>query len=137
MRNSSVLRIAGAIAALVFCAWFALGIRQAQSVDAATSILGAGHGPISRSAANHARQLLDSAAQLNPDQTVELLRSQLALREGDPARARAIALSVTRAEPDNLQAWIAYGTASSNDPAAFHLALRHLEQLAPNVGSKG
>lgn len=137
MHRSHLLRIAGVLAAVVVCVWFALGIRQAQNVDAASAIIGSGHGRISASAANRARQLLDSAAQLNPDRSVDLVRSQLALREGDPARARAIALAVTRAEPQNLQAWIAYGTASANDPADFRFALRHLEQLAPNVRSKG
>ena len=66
---------------------------------------------------------------------VDLERSQLAVHEGDLARARAIALAVTRAEPRNIDAWLAYGSASPNDPPAFTFAFRHLQQLAPPVPS--
>lgn len=123
------------VVAVAAIAWFALGVRQAHDVNAASSILGAG-ASLTAAQAAHVQSLLHDAGQLNPDLGVTLLRSQLALRRGDPAGARAIALGVTRAEPDDLQAWVAYGRASANDPAAFALALRRLNQLAPLVGSR-
>jgi hypothetical protein len=120
-------------AALVALAWFAIGVRQAQDTDRATAII-SGAAPLGAAQARHAQSLLHDAGQLNPDTAVDLLRAQLALRQGDRARARAIALDVTRSEPQNLDAWLAYGTASSNDRRAFVFALRHLNELAPRVG---
>lgn len=128
-----LLRILGAAAALIVCAWFVLGIRQSHDINAATAII-SGTAPPSPAQARRARSLLDSAAQLNPDRSVDLLRSQLVLREGDPARARALALAVARSEPENIQAWLAYGSASAHDRAAFTRALRRLDELAPPVG---
>ena len=119
-------------AAVVICAWFALGIRQSHDLDAATNIVSA-HAPVTPAQARRAAALLDQAGQLNPDRSVDLARSELALRRGRGAQARAIALGVVRAEPENIEAWLAYGTASAHDPRAFALALRHLEALAPTV----
>jgi hypothetical protein len=123
-------------AALVVCAWFALGIRQADDVDAATAIITA-RAPLTPGQAGHARALLRQAGKLNPDTNVDLLASQLALREGVASRARAIARDVTRSEPQNIQAWLAYGIASAHDPLGFALALRHLNTLAPAVSHHG
>lgn len=120
------------VAAVVVAAWFALGVRQSHDVDVASNII-ASPGQLSPGAAAHAASVLRSAGQLNPDLAVDLLRSQLAWRSGDAAQARAIALSVTRSEPQNIDAWLAYGTASAHYPAGFTLALRHLNELAPAV----
>lgn len=124
------------IVAVLTVAWFAVGVRQAHDTDVASNIV-AGAAPISPARARHATALLHDATQLNPDTAVDLLRAQLALRQGQPARARAIALSVTRSEPQNLQAWLTYGTASAADPPAFRLALARVRQLAPPVGGSG
>jgi predicted Zn-dependent protease len=129
-------RLLVVLLSLAACAWFALGIRQAHDVNAATAII-AGHTPLSPGQARRARALLRQAGRLNPDANVELLRAQLALRQGDARRARAIAASVTRSEPQNIQAWLAYGRASAHDPRGFALALRHLNELAPTVGHSG
>lgn len=121
-----------AIVAVLAVAWFAVGVRQAHDTDVATNVID-GAAPITPAQARHAAALLHDAAQLNPDTAVDLLRAQLALRLGEPARARAIALSVTRSEPQNLQAWVAYGSAAAHDPAVFAVALRRLNELAPPV----
>jgi hypothetical protein len=134
MRRRLPVRILGLTAALVVGAWFALGIRQGHDADVAGAII-AGHAPVTAAQARHARALLHDAGQLNPDLAIDLLRSQLALRRGDAARARAIALSVARREPQNLQAWLAYATASAHDVPAFSLAVTRLNALAPPVGS--
>jgi len=122
-----VSRALVAVLAVLAVAWFAVGVRQAHDTDVATSII-TDAAPLSPAQARHAAALLHDAAQLNPDTAVDLLRSHLALRLGEPARARAIALSVTRSEPDNLEAWVAYGSAASHDPAVFTLALRRLNE---------
>jgi hypothetical protein len=131
-----VTRALVAILAVLAAAWFAVGVRQAHDTDVATSII-TGAAPVTAAQARHAAALLHDAGQLNPDTSVDLLRSHLALRLGEPARARAIALSVTRSEPQNLQAWVAYGSAASGDPGVFALALRRLNQLAPPVRGSG
>jgi len=131
-----VSRALVAILAVLAVAWFAVGVRQAHDTDVATSII-MGAAPISPAQARHTAALLHDAAQLNPDTAVDLLRSRLALRLGESAQARAIALSVTRSEPQNLQAWLAYGTASAGNPAAFRLALAHVQKLAPPVRGSG
>jgi hypothetical protein len=125
-------RIAGLVFALAACAWFAISIRQTHDLNAATSLI-SGSSSITPGPARRAATLLHDAGQLNPDVTVDLERSQLALHQGDHARARAIALAVTRSEPRNIEAWLAYGSASSDDRRAFTSALRHLRELAPPV----
>ena len=119
-------------AALVVGAWFALGIRQSHDLNVATDIVSA-PARLSPARARQAAALLHGAGQLNPDTSVALARSALALRQGDSARARTIALSVVRSEPQNIDAWLAYGSASAHDPRAFAVALRHLDALAPPV----
>lgn len=132
MQRRTVIRAVGLVVALVACAGYVLGIRQTHDLNTATSLIGASS-TIHGSAARRAAALLHTAGELNPDRMVDLERSQLALHEGDGARARAIALAVTRAEPRNIDAWLAYGSASSGDRRAFTFAFRHLQQLAPPV----
>jgi hypothetical protein len=122
----------GLICALLACAWFAVSIRQTHDLNAATSLIG-GSKTIQGATARHAAALLHAAGQLNPDRMVDLERSQLAVHEGDLAQGRAIALAVTQSEPRNIDAWLAYGSASPNDPRAFRSAYRHLQELAPAV----
>ena len=123
-------------AALVVCAWFALGVRQSHDLNVATDIVSA-RAPLTAGQARQAAGLLNAAGQLNPDRSVDLARSQLALRQGDAARARALALGVANSEPLDIEAWLAYGSASAHDPRAFAVALHHLEQLAPPVHRGG
>lgn len=122
------------VLALVACAWFVLGIRQSHDLNVAEAIISRPR-VLTPAQAARAAALLHQATQLNPDAAVDLARSQLALKQGEAARARAIALGVTRSEPENIQAWLAFGSAAAHDPRAFALALRHLNQLAPPVGS--
>jgi predicted Zn-dependent protease len=109
----------GAIAVLA-TAWFALGIHQTDDLSAATAIASSAHP--SAAAAARADRLLDSAATLNPDRTVQITRAQLALARGRARRARAILGGVVRDEPQNLDAWILLVRASAGDPAERELA---------------
>jgi hypothetical protein len=122
-----VLLVAAAV-----IAWFALGIRQSHDLNVANDRLSSAQ-TLSPAEAHQVASRLDRAGQLNPDTSVDLARSTLALHLGDAARARAIALSVTRAEPDNIDAWLTYASASGHDPQAFASALRHLTMIAPPV----
>jgi hypothetical protein len=97
--------------ALVVCAWFGLGIRQAHETAAATAIVNQSAN-VSGAAAAHASALLNSAGTLNPDVEIKILRSQLALRRGDYPRAIALAREATRQEPSNVSTWLAVAVAN-------------------------
>ncbi len=125
-------RILTGAAALVVCGWFALAIHQSIETDAASSIISS-PAPLTAARVSDARASLQDAAFLNPDSTVELLRSALALRLREYAQARALALSVARREPQNLRAWLAYGEAAYGDRPAFLRALDAIAALAPAV----
>lgn len=114
--------------ALVACAWFAVGIRQAHDIAAATGAI-ASHGSARQLA--DAQSSLGSAAFLNPDQEVQILRGRLAIDQGHPQRAQRILAAVTRAEPMNLEAWIWLTGATLGDPPLAHAALDHIYQLDP------
>lgn len=130
--SRSLTRIATVMAALLVCAWFAIGIRQSHDTDTASALL-SGSGPIGHRQARQAAAALKSAQVLNPDTSPVLLQSTLALREGQTVRARAVALRVAREEPQNTAAWLAYGSTAAHDPVVFRLALRQLTRLAPPV----
>jgi hypothetical protein len=122
-------RVVGAAVALVVCAWFALGFAETHELSSATAaVSGAGHVN-----AAHVRSLLSDAGALNPDRTVDIVRAELAIREGRLAQARQILGGVVRAEPDNLDAWYWLAKASSNRPGTFLLALLKIRQLDPPV----
>lgn len=129
----AVIRAALVVFALVACAWYVLGIRQTQEISAATSII-AQHGTVTAGQARRATSLLNEAATLNPDKTVDVLRARLALVRGDQARAREILFKVIREEPKNLDGWIWYSAASRGDPVAFFAAqigLRRVIRIFP------
>ncbi len=116
--------------ALATCAWFALGIRQAHEVDAATNIITAGHRPSPpqlAAAAGHLR----AGGFLNPDREVDILRGRLAILQGRLAQARRILSEVTRAEPMNLEAWIWYTGASLGVPRLARLGTARIAALDP------
>jgi predicted Zn-dependent protease len=119
--------------AVLACAWFVLGIRQAHGIDAATSAISA-QTRLSGNAVRRVNSSLDAAATLNPDQEVNVLRARLALAQGDERRARAILRQVTRREPSNLEAWVWYAQASANDPVQFYAAQYVIDRLVRRVG---
>jgi hypothetical protein len=133
MRDHHPVRMARpaiAILALTVCAWFALGIRQAQDTGQATAIISSG-APAGAARLRHADSLLSSARLLNPDRTLDLLSVELALRRGQTARARRVATGLVRSEPMNVAAWLWFGRSSNGDPGAFLLALEHAHELDP------
>jgi len=125
------LRIVAAALAVVVCAWFGLGIRQAHDLAAATAIINAD--TVSSAQAAHASSLLHAAGTLNPDRTVDILRGDLALDVNDLAGARRALLPVVKAEPENLVAWFALAQASTDDPRTAAMAYSALARLRPKV----
>lgn len=128
--SSRIAALAIGCVAVLACAWYALGAVQAINTSRATALLSGR--PISPRRAAEVRSLLDTAGTLNPDQTVNLLRGQLAYAQGHVSQARRIFVSVTQAEPQNLQAWLqlAYHSQSTR---YFLLALSRVDQLLPPV----
>ena len=128
--RSAAARILIVICALLVAAWFAVGARQALDTSRAAAIAGSS-ARLDAAQARRADSLLRDAAFLNPDHEVQLLRAQVALAHGERARARQLAASVTRAEPQNAQAWVLLARASSR--AGFFRALKHVAALVPPV----
>ena len=125
-------RAAILVLALISCAWFALGARQAHEAAVAGSIV-EGKQPLSAQRASRAAGALGAATALNPDLQVDVLRGQLAIEQGNLAQARRILTSVTRREPQNLAAWVQLARASANDRVSFFAAEIHIRTLIPRV----
>jgi hypothetical protein len=135
-RVSRPIRIVCAVAALAVCTWFALGVREAQEIDRATNIVGGlqGQQKLTAPEAAQARSLLSSAAFLNPDQQVNVLRARVALLGNQRPLAVRILRGVVSSEPDNLAAW--YGLATSaTSRATVNAALAQIRRLEPVVGT--
>jgi hypothetical protein len=133
IRGVRVARIAVLLFALLCCAWFVLGARQAHEVAVATSIVSA-EPPLTAAQVRRATDALNSAASLNPDLGVDVLRGQLAIDQGRRAQARRILFGVIRREPKLLAAWQQYARASVGDPVAFYasqIGIRRLVRLFP------
>jgi hypothetical protein len=116
------LRALAATGAVAMCAFFAIGIRQATSVNAVNALLGTGHG-LSSAQQRSAASELKSAKFGYPGQDVRILAAQVAIQERRYTRAESIAESINRAEPENLQGWIQLAAAGLNVPD-LHAAYR-------------
>ena len=128
-RRAALLRLTIPAVAVIAAAWLGLVAVQARDTDAATRIIA---GPTPTAAqARHARDLLDTAAALSPDREIDLLRSQLAFARGEKAKARRLAASVTRAEPQNANAWLRLIRVSTGPKVPGEIL--HLGRLVPTV----
>ena len=129
---SIVARIVVLGVAVAAAAWFALGIRQSIDTSRASALI-TGPAPLSAKDVSRASSLLHSASTLNPDRTVDILRGQLAIDQHRPAAAVAMLESVTRAEPQNLSAWVqlAYAAAGAGDHTVLTLAGHEVSKLFP------
>jgi hypothetical protein len=130
--RASAIRAISVLVALVACAWFVIGIRQARSVSEVTSIIGQGR-PLSPAQVRHANALLDTAGTLNPDIEVQLLRGEVALRAGRRARAEQIFKAAARQEPDNVEPWLWVARGAGSDASTALLALHTIVRLVPRV----
>jgi Flp pilus assembly protein TadD len=116
------LRLALFTGSAIVAAWFAWGWVQARDIGLAETLIGSPR--ISAGQAREAASLLRSAGELNPDWTVDILRAKLAETQHHLGAALIILNQVTRAEPQNLEAWRELGV------DATHLGRRALAQTA-------
>ncbi|HTU98144.1 MAG TPA: hypothetical protein VMF14_19995 [Solirubrobacteraceae bacterium] len=126
-----MLRALVALFAILVCAWFVVGVRQARDADHATALLAAGAHISGRDAAQ-VSSLLRGAGQLNPDRQVDVLRAQLQTELGHRAAGERILRGVVSAEPQNAVAWVQLGR-TATDNATQRQALRRLGVLVPPV----
>jgi hypothetical protein len=126
------VRVLAVFGSLVVAAWFGVGVHQAIETGRATTRLSAASS-ITPADAERIRALLDSASVLNPDRGVDLLRGQLALQLGRHRQTQRIVSRVTRAEPDNLDAWLLLARAATDNPALFQQALVQVHRLEPRL----
>jgi Flp pilus assembly protein TadD len=127
----AAVRVIGIIVALVVCAWFGIGIRQAHETNAAASIVSE-QGRPSASQIKRVSALLGSAGTLNPDSQLDVLRGRLAVREGSRSAAERVFKDVVRREPMNADAWYLLANAATDAHTAI-LAAGRLAQLDPKV----
>jgi predicted Zn-dependent protease len=126
-----IVRVTLAVLALVVCAWFGLGALQQIDTSRATQVLTSA-GPLTAAQAHRAHSMLTTAAVLNPDRTVDLLRGELAFEQGHPLAAVRIIEGVTAAEPDNIEAWLALArVALHHDNATIERAVANIGRLDP------
>lgn len=128
-----VRRVLGAGLALVVCAWFVVGLRQAQGTTHAEAFVTT-HQHASRAEGHTVRASLSEASLLNPDTTVTLLRGRLAGELGQSGQAARLITPITRQEPQNLDAWLSLAYVSGHDPAVFARALAQVKRLDPLGG---
>jgi predicted Zn-dependent protease len=111
--------------------WFGASALANRDEDCAQALLSQST-RIDAATARRVADLIDGAARLNPDRTVELLRARLALERGDRAKAERIVGRVTAAEPKNLEAWALVAQAAP-DTATLRRAYAHISVLVPDV----
>lgn len=119
--------------ALIACAWFALGVRQAHEISRATAIVSAGN-VADAAQAREVRALLHDARLLNPDQEPQILLARIAAERRQARLAVALLEAATREEPQNLEAWVWLAHLAGGDPAAFYRAVAVAHQLDPRGG---
>jgi predicted Zn-dependent protease len=128
-----IARISLLALAVCACAWFGLGAVQSHAIDQATAVV-SGTGTLTPAQATRARSLLGTAATLNPDHGIDLLRARLAVREGQPSAAIAILRRTVAAEPMNLSAWLALAqTSLGHNRRVLDLTISHLAALDPKL----
>jgi hypothetical protein len=133
VRVRAVSLICAAVAVLV-CAWFAFGIRQAIDTSRATAIANQGN-HATAAQVHQVSSLARSARFLNPDKQPDVLLGQTEVEHGDLAAARRVLERVTRSEPQNLAAWLWLGRASRDDLVTFYTAAIHIRRLEPRMPS--
>ena len=131
-RRATAVRGVAIAVTLAACAWFVLAVVQSTALNRAEAILGT-RTAVSAATAAHVESLLNVAGSLNPDRTVALERVDLLLARHQKLAARRIALQVTRAEPQNIIAWVALAHSSNGDPQLFTSAIAHVERLEPRI----
>ncbi len=126
------IRLPLVILALVVCAWFVLGIREAHDVNAATAIVDQ-NPPVSAAQDRQAASALHDAGVLNPDGEVDVLRAQLDVRVGRYSAAMTAARRATAHEPGNVLAWLTLASASYDAGRLDQHAVARMIELDPEL----
>ena len=121
-----------AAVALVVCAWFAIGARQAIDTQRASAIVARGTTATAREERDVA-SLVRGARFLNPDRQPDVLLGQIEVEHHDYAQARRVLEPVIRSEPENLQAWLFLAETANRDHRLLRQALVHVHRLEPRV----
>jgi Flp pilus assembly protein TadD len=127
------LRLLGAVTALLIALAFVIGIRQASSTAELRSLVERG-GPRSAAQRRQAADDLRTAAFGYPGQDIGLLAAQADLNERRFRQAERTVLKVTRAEPQNVQAWNTLASVLlilGDRGARLSRAVDHLNTLDP------
>ncbi len=127
------IRFSLVLFSLVGCAWFAIGVRQAGDTAPAMTFVTT-HTTATADQARVVSSLLSSAAVLNPDRTLSLLRGRLASERGNERQAEQIIIRVARDEPQNLDSWLSLAYVSGHNPTLFAQALAQVNRLDPRGG---
>jgi predicted Zn-dependent protease len=128
-----VARLAIAALAVAACAWFVIGVIQSNNESQATALINGSGKPTPAQTAQIERWL-DTAATLDPDRNIDLLRAQAEVRAGQSDKALVLMKRVVADEPRNADAWIVFGfAAQSQSPALARMAHAELLKLAPPV----
>lgn len=129
-----LLRIGLASVALIVSAWFGLGWVQARDGGRADALVLSSN-RLTPAQAARARSWLGSAGTLNPDRQVDLDRAHLAFDVRDYPAAIRILEAVTRAEPQNVLAWVQLGltAGAAGQIAVASVAGKHVAELVPKI----
>jgi len=121
--------------AVLGCAWFVLGIRQARDTTMVTALVSS-NAHLTTSQIHRARGLLNAANVLNPSTETDVLRARLEQAEGNLPRARSTLERVVAEEPENVIAWLWLTRFSAGAPQTFLKAAAHVRELAPQVPAR-
>jgi predicted Zn-dependent protease len=125
------VRVVLAVLALAAGAWLVVQERAARAEQALIMLAFESREP---PPVAESERLLARARRLNPDRRPDLFEGVILARQGRPDAAIAVIRGVTRAEPENLEAWALLVSAAERvDPALARAARARARELAPAV----
>jgi predicted Zn-dependent protease len=122
------VRILLIVAALTAGAWLYVQERAARAEQGLTKIA------FENGNLDHAQRLLEADRRLNPDHRPDLFEGVILGRRGDFRGAVTAIQRVTKAEPENIEAWGLLSSAAARvDPGLADLARARARALSPPV----
>jgi predicted Zn-dependent protease len=122
------VRILLIVAALTAGAWLYVQERAARAEQGLTKIA------FENGNLDHAQRLLEADRRLNPDHRPDLFEGVILGRRGDFRGAVTAIERVTKAEPENIEAWGLLSSAAARvDPGLADLARARARALSPPV----
>jgi hypothetical protein len=131
--TSLAVRALLVVFAVLVLAWIGLGLRAVRLEDQAQATIDrARAGSVTELDVEQARERLEEARTLSPDNGLAIREGQLLEAAGRKAEADFVGRSVANEEPDNLQAWFLAWVAATDDEAKER-ALDQLRRLNPFI----